>query len=34
LHIGIRALELPRKEAHAGTLHSRRLRSFAEPALR
>jgi len=34
LLIGIRALELMRKEAHAGTLHSRKLRSFTEPAFR
>ena len=34
LEIGIRALELLRKEAHNGTLHSRKLRSFAEPAFR
>src|SRR6202012_149457 len=34
LQIGIRALELLRKEAHAGTLHSRKLRSFTEPAFR
>jgi hypothetical protein len=27
-------LELLRKEAHAGTLHSRKLRSFTEPAFR
>ena len=26
--------ELLRKEAHAGTLHSRKLRSFTEPAFR
>jgi AMP nucleosidase len=34
LQIGIRALELLRNEAHAGTLHSRKLRSFTEPAFR
>jgi AMP nucleosidase len=34
LEIGIRALELLRKEAFAGTLHSRKLRSFTEPAFR
>jgi len=34
LEIGIRALELLRKEAEAGTLHSRKLRSFTEPAFR
>ncbi len=34
LQIGIKALELLREEAHAGTLHSRKLRSFAEPAFR
>ena len=34
LRIGIRALELLRAEARAGTLHSRKLRSFAEPAFR
>jgi AMP nucleosidase len=34
LEIGIRALELLRKEADNGTLHSRKLRSFAEPAFR
>ena len=34
LQIGIRALELLRKEAHNGTLHSRKLRSFTEPAFR
>ncbi len=34
LQIGIRALELLRAEAHAGTLHSRKLRSFTEPAFR
>jgi len=34
LQIGIRALELIRKEAEAGTLHSRKLRSFTEPAFR
>ncbi len=32
--IGIRALELLRDEALAGTLHSRKLRSFNEPAFR
>ena len=30
----VRALELIRKEAEAGTLHSRKLRSFTEPAFR
>ena len=34
LQIGIRALELLRKEADKGTLHSRKLRSFTEPAFR
>lgn len=34
LQIGLRALELLRQEASAGTLHSRKLRSFAEPAFR
>lgn len=34
LQIGIRALELLRKEAQNGTLHSRKLRSFTEPAFR
>jgi len=34
LQIGIRALELLRAEAQAGTLHSRKLRSFTEPAFR
>jgi AMP nucleosidase len=34
LQIGIRALELLREEARAGTLHSRKLRSFTEPAFR
>ena len=34
LEIGIRALELLRKEADNGTLHSRKLRSFTEPAFR
>jgi AMP nucleosidase len=34
LEIGIRALELLRLEAYAGTLHSRKLRSFTEPAFR
>jgi AMP nucleosidase len=34
LQIGIRALELLRKEAENGTLHSRKLRSFTEPAFR
>ncbi len=34
LQIGIRALELLRNEATAGTLHSRKLRSFEEPAFR
>ncbi|HEX3753457.1 MAG TPA: AMP nucleosidase [Rhizomicrobium sp.] len=34
LQIGIRALELLRLEAKAGTLHSRKLRSFTEPAFR
>ncbi|MHB1207050.1 MAG: AMP nucleosidase [Rhodospirillaceae bacterium] len=34
LAIGIKALELMREEARAGTLHSRKLRSFTEPAFR
>ncbi|MGB8602518.1 MAG: AMP nucleosidase [Rhizomicrobium sp.] len=34
LRIGIRALELLREGAHAGSLHSRKLRSFTEPAFR
>ncbi len=34
LQIGIRALELLREEAQKGTLHSRKLRSFTEPAFR
>jgi len=34
LSIGIRAIELLRKEAKAGTLFSRKLRSFDEPLLR
>lgn len=34
LQIGIRTLELLREEAAAGTLHSRKLRSFDEPAFR
>ena len=34
LDIGIRAIELLREEAKAGTLHSRKLRSFDEPFLR
>ena len=34
LHIGIKALELMRAGARAGTLHSRKLRSFTEPAFR
>lgn len=34
LHIAIRAVELLRAEARAGTLHSRKLRSFFEPAFR
>ena len=34
LRIGIRALELLDAEAKAGTLHSRKLRSFDEPAFR
>ena len=34
LQIGIRALALLREEAAAGTLHSRKLRSFDEPAFR
>ena len=34
LQIGIRALEYMREEARAGTLHSRKLRSFTEPAFR
>lgn len=34
LDIGVKAIELLRKEAEAGTLHSRKLRSFDEPFLR
>lgn len=34
LQIGIRAMELLRHEARAGSLHSRKLRSFDEPAFR
>ncbi len=34
LQIGIKALEYLREEARAGTLHSRKLRSFTEPAFR
>lgn len=34
LQIGIRALDHLREEAAAGTLHSRKLRSFEEPAFR
>lgn len=34
LQIGLRAMELLRDEARAGTLHSRKLRSFDEPAFR
>ena len=34
LEVGIRAIELLRAEAKAGTLHSRKLRSFDEPFLR
>jgi len=34
LQIGIKALEYMREEARAGTLHSRKLRSFTEPAFR
>lgn len=34
LAIGLRAIELLREEAEAGTLHSRKLRSFDEPFLR
>jgi len=34
LQIGIRTLEHLRGEAHEGTLHSRKLRSFDEPAFR
>lgn len=34
LEIGVRAIELLREEAKAGTLHSRKLRSFDEPFLR
>lgn len=34
LKIGMRAIELLRAEAEAGTLHSRKLRSFDEPLLR
>ncbi|MEM6414565.1 MAG: AMP nucleosidase [Pseudomonadota bacterium] len=34
LEIGLRAVELVKKEANAGTLHSRKLRSFDEPFFR
>ena len=34
LQIGIRALEAMREAARSGTLHSRKLRSFTEPAFR
>ena len=34
LDIGLRSVELLRKEANAGTLHSRKLRSFDEPLMR
>ena len=34
LEIGVRAIELLREEARAGTLHSRKLRSFDEPFFR
>ena len=34
LEIGVRAIELLRDEARAGTLHSRKLRSFDEPFFR
>jgi AMP nucleosidase len=34
LQIGIKALEFLREDARAGTLHSRKLRSFTEPAFR
>ena len=34
LAIGVKAIELLREEAQAGTLHSRKLRSFDEPFLR
>lgn len=34
LEIGVRAIELLREEAKAGTLHSRKLRSFDEPFMR
>lgn len=34
LEIGIRAIDLLREEARAGTLHSRKLRSFDEPFFR
>lgn len=34
LRIGIRTIDLLREEAAAGTLHSRKLRSFDEPAFR
>ncbi len=34
LQIGIKALEFMRENARAGTLHSRKLRSFTEPAFR
>ena len=34
LQVGMKAIELLRKEAEAGTLHSRKLRSFDEPMFR
>jgi AMP nucleosidase len=34
LQVGMQAIELLRKEAEAGTLHSRKLRSFDEPLFR
>jgi AMP nucleosidase len=34
LAIGLRAIDLLAKEADAGTLHSRKLRSFGEPLFR
>lgn len=34
LQIGLRAIEILRKESDAGTLHSRKLRSFDEPLFR
>ncbi len=34
LQVGVKAIELLRAEAEAGTLHSRKLRSFDEPLFR